>query len=170
MTARRPVGANEPSFDTRAFRLIDAPGHLLRRNHQRSYEIFARLVGDDITRQQIALLIALEQNQGASQSQLVDATGFDKSTLKEMLGRMVATGWVARARDATDRRAWTIRITKDGRRLLDERMARVAQVQTEILAPLPPELRPVFIRCLKLLLGLEEAPSAAPALDKTAAG
>lgn len=155
------AGGNAKSNGSRGgvsgFSLVEAPGHLLRRSHQRSYEIFARLVGDDITRQQIALLIALEQNPGASQSGLVAATGFDKSTLKEMLGRMVKTGWVARARDPEDRRAWTIRLTKAGRTLLEERYPRVAQVQTEILAPLPPELRPVFIRCLRILLGLEPA-------------
>ncbi|MGO8918389.1 MAG: MarR family winged helix-turn-helix transcriptional regulator [Stellaceae bacterium] len=148
---------DDPQRDLNRFKLIDAPGHLLRRNHQRSYEIFARLVGDDVTRQQIALLIALQQNPGASQNQLVAATGFDKSTLKEMLGRMVTSGWVARARDPEDGRAWTMRITTAGRALLEERFPSVAQAQTEILAPLPAELRPVFIRCLRILLGLEPA-------------
>lgn len=148
--------------DVRSFRLIDAPGHLLRRNHQRSYEIFARLVGDDITRQQVALLVALEQNQGASQNQLVAATGLDKSTLKEMLGRMVANGWVARARDPNDRRAWTIRLTKEGKRLLEDRLPDVVRAQSEILEPLPPALRPVFIDCLKILLGLDRADEPPP--------
>ena len=58
-----------------------APGHLLRRNHQRSQDIFSKLVGEDITRQQIALLIALSERPGASQNDLVGATGIDKSTL-----------------------------------------------------------------------------------------
>lgn len=160
----RPDAPAAPAADVRSFRLIDAPGHLLRRNHQRSFEIFARLVGDDITRQQFALLIALEQHQGASQNQLVAATGFDKSTLKEMLGRMVTNGWVARARDPNDRRAWTIRITKEGQRLLEARLPNVVRTQAEILAPLPPDLRPVFIHCLKVLLGLDRAdePATAP--------
>ena len=43
-------------------RLLETPGHLLRRNHQRSYEIFTELVGDDVTRQQMALLVALYHN------------------------------------------------------------------------------------------------------------
>jgi len=65
-----------------AFDLLEVPGHLLRRNHQRSYEIFTRVVGDDVTRQQMALLIALAKRESASQRDLVDATGIDKSTLK----------------------------------------------------------------------------------------
>lgn len=141
-----------------AFELIDAPGHLLRRNHQRSYEIFSQIVGSDVTRQQIALLITLAKNPGASQNLVVGATGFDKSTLKEMLGRMIERGWVERSRDPADSRCWNMYITDPGRALLEERIAKVAAVQSAILAPLPPELRPVFVRCLRILLGLESPP------------
>jgi hypothetical protein len=76
-----------------------------------------------------------------------------------MLGRMVTNGWVARTRDDEDRRAWTISITRQGLALLDDRFPRVAAVQREILAPLPDALRPVFIHCLRLLIGLETAES-----------
>lgn len=139
------------------FDLETAPGHLLRRNHQRSYEIFADLVGTDVTRQQIALLIALAKNPGASQNDMVALTGFDKSTLREMLGRLVEKGWVARERDPDDSRAWRIDITPLGRALLDEKMKRVKEVQNEIMAPLPSELRPVFLSCLQIMLGMKKA-------------
>lgn len=135
------------------FNLLDAPGHLLRRNHQRSYEIFARHVGDDVTRQQIALLIALAKNPGSSQRELVEETGIDKSTLKEMLGRMVARAWVTRERDPEDSRAWTMRITPGGEALLAERIEAVAAAQSEILSPLPEADREAFVRCLRVLIG-----------------
>lgn len=140
---------------TKDFDLLEAPGHLLRRNHQRSYELFTQIVGADITRQQVALLIALRQAPGASQNELVQLTGFDKSTLKEMLGRLVAKKWVARERDPQDSRAWKIHITAMGNSLLDERIGKVQAVQDQILAPLPSDLRPVFIRCLRILIGAE---------------
>lgn len=143
------------------FDLMAAPGHLLRRNHQRSYEIFNRLVGPDITRQQIALLIALSRAPGASQNELVHLTGFDKSTLKEMLGRLVAKGWVDRERDPDDFRAWKMHITSVGKDVLEQRIANVRAVQQEIIAPLPADLRPVFLRCLRILIGLE-SPNAEP--------
>jgi DNA-binding MarR family transcriptional regulator len=138
------------------FSLLDAPGHLLRRNHQRSYEIFARHVGDDVTRQQIALLIALARHPGSSQRELVGATGIDKSTLKEMLGRMVKREWVTRDRDPDDSRAWTMRITPGGEALLAERIDAVAAAQREIVAPLPEADRAAFIRSLRILIGFEE--------------
>ena len=137
------------------FSLLDAPGHLLRRNHQRSYEIFARHVGDDVTRQQVALLIALSRHPGSSQRELVEATGIDKSTLKEMLGRMVKRDWVTRDRDPTDSRAWTMRITPAGAALLAERIDAVAAAQREIVAPLPEADRAIFLRSLRILVGLE---------------
>lgn len=150
------MSTNAPPSSKLDFDLGMVPGHLLRRNHQRSYEIFTQLVGGDMTRQQIALLVALTQTPGASQNELVGVTGFDKSTLKEMLGRMVAKGWVKRERDPQDSRAWTMDITTLGQAQLDERMDKVRAVQKEILAPLPKNLRPVFLRCLRILVGLEK--------------
>jgi DNA-binding MarR family transcriptional regulator len=141
----------------RRFDLLEAPGHLLRRNHQRSTEIFAQMVGGDVTRQQIALLIALNQNPGAAQHVLVAATDIDKSTLKEMLGRMVTRGWVERDRDPDDQRAWRMNITAAGLIELGERLDNVVAAQTAILAPLPEAMRPVFLHCLRVLVGLETA-------------
>ncbi|HMO74368.1 MAG TPA: MarR family winged helix-turn-helix transcriptional regulator [Sphingopyxis sp.] len=137
-----------------SLRLLDTPGHLLRRNHQRSYEIFSALVGDDVTRQQMALLIALYQNPGAAQNRLVGLTGFDKATIAEMLGRMVARGWVSRSRDPQDGRAWTMHVTDAGRTMLLDRIPFVMAAQDEILAPLPADMRPIFLHCLRMLLGL----------------
>lgn len=137
------------------FDLLVAPGHLLRRNHQRSFDIFTRHVGDDVTRQQIALLLALSQCPGASQRELVEATGIDKSTLKEMLSRMIARGWVQRERDKQDSRAWTMDITQAGAELLLDRIDKVRAAQREILEPLSKEDRIVFMRCLRQLVGLD---------------
>lgn len=136
------------------FDLIDAPGHLLRRNHQRSYEIFSRHVGDDVTRQQMALLIALAKNAGASQRDLVEATGIDKSTLKEMIGRMIVKGWIERSRDPRDSRAWTMDITAEGEALVTERMDAVKAAQQEIISPLSAEQQRRLIDALRTLLGL----------------
>lgn len=140
------------------FRLLESPGHLIRRAHQRSYDIFADQVGDDLTRQQTALLIALSQNPGAAQSTIVAATGFDRATIAEMLGRLVKRGWVARERDPQDGRAWTLHITQAGHELLLDRIPGIVAAQAEIVKPLPAELQPVFVQCLRILLGMEPQP------------
>jgi DNA-binding MarR family transcriptional regulator len=138
------------------FDLLAAPGYLLRRNHQRSVDIFARTVGDDVTRQQIGTLLALHRKPGASQRELVDATGIDKSTLKEMLGRMVKRGWVRRERDPDDSRAWTMHLTPDGHGMLLDRIGKVEEAQREILSPLSEADRAIFMRYLRELAGLPD--------------
>jgi DNA-binding MarR family transcriptional regulator len=136
------------------FNLLSAPGHLLRRNNQRSLDIFTRTVGDDVTRQQIGTLLALHRKPGASQRDLVDATGIDKSTLKEMLGRMVQRGWVKRDRDPKDSRAWTMQLTQSGLDLLLDRIAKVEAAQAEILEPLPEKDQKIFMDYLRKIVGL----------------
>lgn len=147
---------DEQEFERRlrAFNLLDAPGHLLRRNHQRSFEIFSAIVGEDVTRQQIALLIATAKNPGASQRELVELTGIDKSTMKEMAGRLIAKGWISRKRDRNDSRAWSMRITPSGHRLLAERLPLVEETQRRILAPLSEDQRTEFVQCLRILVDI----------------
>lgn len=138
------------------FDLLSAPGHLLRRNHQRSVDIFSRTVGDDVTRQQIGTLLALFRRPGASQRDLVDATGIDKSTLKEMLGRMIKRGWVRQERDPHDSRAWTMHLTEAGLELLLDRIAKVEAAQAEILQPLSKRDQQLLMTCLRKLIGIAE--------------
>lgn len=142
------------------FELLAAPGHLLRRNHQRSFDIFSRHVGNDLTRQQFALMLALGQRPGASQRDLVEATGIDKSTLKEMLGRLVTRGWVKRERDPRDSRAWTMDLTAEGTGLLLDNVTKVQAAQREIMAPLSEDEQATLLALLRKLLGREadEAP------------
>jgi DNA-binding MarR family transcriptional regulator len=151
------VADKEASRHLERFALVSAPGHLLRRNNQRSVDIFTRHVGADVTRQQIGTLLALDKHPGASQRDLVEETGIDKSTLKEMLNRMVTRGWVSRARDEKDSRAWTMSLTDEGRALLLDRIDKVEAAQREILEPLSVEDRQTFMRCMRQLPGLDPA-------------
>jgi DNA-binding MarR family transcriptional regulator len=147
------------------FELLAAPGHLLRRNHQRSFDIFSRHVGNDLTRQQFALMLALGQRPGASQRDLVEATGIDKSTLKEMLGRLVTRGWVKRDRDPRDSRAWTMELTGEGASLLLDNVAKVQSAQLEIMAPLSEDEQATLLALLRKLLGRSEDGAASDTAD-----
>jgi DNA-binding MarR family transcriptional regulator len=126
------------------------PGPLLRRAHQRSHDLYTELVGrDGPTRQQMAVLIALHQRPGASQAELAAATGIDRNTVAEMLGRMVERGLVQRRRAAGDGRAWELRLAAAGESLLRAAMPAAARVQDLLLEPIPPELRETFLDCLR---------------------
>ena len=70
------------------FDLSEAPSHLIRRCQQFYGDLYAREAGGkELTKQQFILLCALEQNDGASQTALVEITGIDRSTLAEMFCR-----------------------------------------------------------------------------------
>jgi DNA-binding MarR family transcriptional regulator len=145
-----------PAIQT--FALASAPGHLLRRCHQRSEELFTAAVGPDgPTRQQVALLISACQHPDASQADLVALTGIDKNTLTQMINRLTERGLLERRRSARDARTNAITATPAALALLEEIMPKVRAVQDQIIAPLPKELRPIFKRCLQIIAGLDAA-------------
>ncbi|HEX3429960.1 MAG TPA: MarR family transcriptional regulator [Rhizomicrobium sp.] len=132
--------------------LAGTPSHLLRRCYQYFGDLFVQQSGDkDLTRQQYLVLTALDQHDGASQTTLVEATGIDRSTLAEMVRRMLARELVSRSRTETDARANAIFITPLGRRTL--RSARLAAERAErsFLEPLPPSERIRFVKSLALI-------------------
>jgi DNA-binding MarR family transcriptional regulator len=141
----------------RSFELREAPGHLLRRCHQRSEELFTAAVGTDgPTRQQIALLVTACQHPEATQAQLVSLTGIDKNTLTQMIGRLTERGLLERRRGSRDGRTNAISATPAAIRLLESVMPKVRRVQEQILEPVPEELRAAFLRCLRMVSGLDD--------------
>jgi MarR family transcriptional regulator, lower aerobic nicotinate degradation pathway regulator len=142
---------------TRAMLALDeAPGHLLRRCHQRSREIYEGLIGrHGLSRQQFAVLIAMHGNPGANLTGISAVTGFDRNTLAEMIGRLARQGYVTCRRSKADARAFAIALAPKGARFVAGMMPKAHAVQQQILAPLPPALRPIFVHCLRVLLGLD---------------
>ncbi|OWW21214.1 MarR family winged helix-turn-helix transcriptional regulator [Noviherbaspirillum denitrificans] len=141
--------------------LFDAdhlPGPLIRRAHQRSLDIYNDMVGTDApTRQQLAIMIAIAQSEAATLNQLSAVTGVDRNTISEILNRLEKRELVVRARSASDARALDVSLTREGKRIVQETIPLAKRAQEKILEPLPAELRPVFVQCLRILLGLEEA-------------
>ncbi len=94
------------------FELSEAPSHLIRRCQQFYGDLYAREAGSrELTKQQFTLLCALEHNEGASQTTLVEITGIDRSTLAEMVRRMLERGLLSRERTEEDQRANAIAIS-----------------------------------------------------------
>ncbi len=139
----------------RDFALHDAPGHLLRRCQQLAVEAFVREVGTDGLRpRQFALLYVIAMNAGLSQAELVRLSGIDRSTVAEMLGRLVDRGLLSRTRAGDDGRANAVTLTDAGRRALMAALPGVARAQARILAPLPADRRAGFVDDLRILAGL----------------
>jgi len=134
------------------YALGEAPGHLLRRCQQRAVEIFMEEIGAArLTPRQFALLLTLAQRPGLTQTELVEETGIDRSTVGDMIDRLVKRGLVRRRRSGRDQRANTLAILPAGAAALHEALPAVERAQVRIMAPLPPAMRSDFMAALQLM-------------------
>lgn len=161
MTRRRAMadeahGGVDATLD--AFRLDDNVSHLLRRAHFRAEGLFsANLEDSGLTPRQKALLIASYQHPGSTLSNLAEQIVLDRQTTAEMAQRLVSRGLLERRRSSEDRRAYAVWVTPSGVDLLRVVMPRDADVQEQILAPVPAEHRALFLSCLHLMTGNRDA-------------
>ena len=160
MSRARRAPEPPPARDTAPldrFVLTDVVSHLLRRAHFRAEDLFSAEFGKDgLTPRQKALLITVYQNPGANQNELAERIALDRNTFAEMLNRMVASGFVERRRARDDARAYEINITPPGIDLLLDILPRDGNVEAKVLEPLPEEYRALFIKCLRIMAGLEK--------------
>ena len=140
------------------FRLSESPSHLLRRAEQFAAEIFLRAEApDSITLRQSVLLAAIAEADGASQSNLVTATGVDRSTLAEMMARMEQRGLITRSAAEDDGRAKSVSLTSEGRRRLEGALPAMREVDKALLAALPVNRRSSFKSTLLALAAAADA-------------
>lgn len=129
--------------------LARSPSHLLHRVLQLALDIYAEESGSGgITQRQFAVLAAVAENQGVTQTGLVRATGIDRSTLADMVARMITKGHLERQRSDQDARANTVSLTPAGAAVLEESRPKVAMADARILALLKPSKREGFLELL----------------------
>lgn len=135
-------------------RMIDASAiHLLHRAGQCAGDIFSSEVSTEgLTPRQFAVLVTVSQHEGLSQTDLVERTGIDRSTLADIIRRMLKKGLIARRRTREDARAYAVRLTDAGRSVLDAAEPAAITADERILAVLPLEKRDEFIECLNTIV------------------
>ena len=125
---------------------------LLSRVQQVSHEMFAKTVGDDtLTSRQYAVLAAISRDEGPSQTRIVELTGIDRSTLADIVRRLLRKGLITRRRRKEDARAYALRLTAEGEKVLARAAPLVARVQESILGPLPASRRRELLADLEVL-------------------
>jgi DNA-binding MarR family transcriptional regulator len=137
--------------------LAGSPSHLLHRALQLALDVYGEEVGPGLTQRQYAVLAAVAANEGLTQTDLVRATGIDRSTLADMIARMFDKGYLGRERSVLDARAKTVRLTDKGRQALEETAPRVAYADSRILGHLTAGKRDAFIAALSVLSKAGEA-------------
>lgn len=136
----------------------ETPSHLIRRCQQFYGDLYARESGArDLTKQQFTVLSALEHHEGASQTALVEMTGIDRSTLAEMVRRMLEKGLISRERTEEDQRANAVAITPAGRKALRSARAAADRAERALLDALPAAERTRFLKSLAAIAAAAEA-------------
>jgi DNA-binding MarR family transcriptional regulator len=127
-----------------------SPSHLLHRALQLALDIYAEEIGPgSLTQRQYAVLSAVAAKEGCTQSDLVRATGIDRSTLAELVARLIGKGLLARERSTLDARANTVRLTPEGRAAVEDVAPKVALADARILALMPAGKRDAFVKTLR---------------------
>ncbi len=145
--------------DAIAGRLERSPIHLLHRAGQCAGDVFAAEIGDsDLTPRQYAILVAVSLNEGLSQTELVELTGVDRSTLADIVRRMLKKGLLQRRRTKEDARAYAVRLTDEGWRMLRFAEPVVKRVDDRLLAALPPKQRDQFLADLATIVAALDGP------------
>ena len=141
----------------RETQLERSPLHLLHRVHQRATELFQqKMAGIDITARQYVVLATVAQNDGASQQDIIDNTGIDRSTVSQIMQTMIRKGLLKRKRTKEDARAYAITVTDQGRDILKASEAIVEGVNEALVAALPATRAKTFIDNLRSIIAERE--------------
>lgn len=123
--------------------------HLLHRAGQWADVLYAaESGGSDLTPRQFAVLKAIADADEPSQSDLVSMTGIDRSTMAEIVSRLVDKGLVLRERTRRDARMYAVRLSPAGEEVLNATLPAVRSTDDKILSVLPSGLRESFLSAL----------------------
>ena len=141
----------------RETQLDRSPLHLLHRVHQRATELFQeKMAGIDLTARQYVILVTASQNDGASQQDIIDVTGIDRSTVSQIIQTMIRKGLLKRRRTKDDARAYAITLTDHGRDILKASEAIVTGVDEALVAALPATRAKTFLDNLRTIITRRE--------------
>jgi MarR family transcriptional regulator, lower aerobic nicotinate degradation pathway regulator len=133
-----------------SYQLDRQVGFLLRRATQRHLAIFAAAI-TGLTPTQLAALAQLTAMGPTSQNALGRATAMDAATVKGVIDRLRARGYVAASTADGDRRRVVLSVTPEGESAFRAMTAAAHQVTADTLAPLSVTERARFLDLLARL-------------------
>jgi DNA-binding MarR family transcriptional regulator len=114
--------------------------------------MFERGTAGDLTPRQYAVLVTVAENEGLSQTRLIERTGIDRSTVSDIVRRMIKKGLVRRRRTHKDGRAYSLKLTEDGWRTLTAAQPIMQRVNRDVLELLPLRHRAQFLEDLAQII------------------
>jgi MarR family transcriptional regulator, temperature-dependent positive regulator of motility len=126
-----------------------SPIHLLHRAGQVAEEVFGtEMDGSNLTPRQLTVLLTVATHPGLNQLKLTELTGIDRSTLAELSKRLQKRGLLERRRTEEDARAYAVKVTNEGERLLRKAGPAAKRIDTRVLGALAPERQEQFMENL----------------------
>ncbi|MEV0304859.1 MarR family winged helix-turn-helix transcriptional regulator [Streptomyces prasinus] len=129
--------------------LTTHPGHLARRLQQAHHLLWNTMVSEEITSPQFAVLNALVAEPGLDQRTVGERVGLDRSTIAEVIGRLLRRELLDKVRDPQDGRRFLLRLTDDGLRTHRRLTVRTARMNQVFLGPLDADEQAVFFALIR---------------------
>jgi DNA-binding MarR family transcriptional regulator len=127
--------------------------HLIHRAGQSATDIFhEQAQANALTPRQFTVLMTIAEQEGLTQSDLVERTGIDRSTLADIVARLLARGFIQRKRAKDDGRAYAIKLTAQGQRELRQTQPAAVAADARLLDALPATKREEFLDQLELIV------------------
>ncbi|MCB1541378.1 MAG: MarR family transcriptional regulator [Rhodoblastus sp.] len=143
----------------------EAPGHFARRFQQIAVAVFHAEVsaaGYELTPVQYAALAQIASEPGLDQATLASHIAHDRTTIGGVVDRLVEKSLVARAINRKDRRARELRVTDQGKRMIEAIAPAVAETQRILLSGLTEkeaaQFMKLFAKAITALNDLSRAP------------
>ena len=105
-----------------------------------------------LTPRQYIVLAALAEHGGVSQTDIVARSGIDRSTLADIMRRLLKQGLLQRRRSKKDSRAYVVTLTDDGRSAFTQAHARARLVDQQLIGLIPPGSRGELVRALQTMI------------------
>lgn len=131
--------------------LDEQVGFLMRVAMQRHSAIFTSRMIEGLTQTQFASLAKLYEVGPCSQNHLGRLIYLDAATIKGVVDRLSARGFVTALADPKDRRRRAVTLTERGRAATEKAMQVAAKITAATLLPLTSEEQQLAVRLLKKL-------------------
>lgn len=105
-----------------------------------------------LVRPEYVVLYALHLQDGIAAKDVVASAGFPKNTISRAIQKLLRRRLIRRASDARDRRSYVLRLTAEGRRILDESVPPMVAWEKRMLAGLSRDEQQVLSKLLARLV------------------
>lgn len=105
-----------------------------------------------LMRPEYVVLYSLHLRDGIAAKDVCASAGFPKNTISRGIQKLLRRRLIRRAPDPRDRRSYVLRLTAEGRRILDETIPAMVEREREMLAALSPQEQLVLSKLLARLV------------------